>query len=60
MITGYGFGALGQGASYYFISSYFVVFLTNCVGFSSSTAGTDIVIGHGSGSYCRHGRGEFL
>lgn len=40
MITGYGFGALGQGASYYFISSYFVVFLTNCVGFSSSTAGT--------------------
>ena len=40
MIPGYGLGALGQGASYYFISSYFVVFLTNCVGFSSSTAGT--------------------
>ena len=40
MRTGYGLGALGQGASYYFISSYFVVFLTNCVGFSSSTAGT--------------------
>ncbi len=40
MIFGYGLGALGQGASYYFISSYFVVFLTNCVGFNSSIAGT--------------------
>ena len=40
MIVGYGLGSLGQGASYYFISSYFVVFLTNCVGFNAVLAGT--------------------
>ncbi len=40
MIMGYGLGAFGQGASYYFMSSYFVIFLTNCVGFSSTIATT--------------------
>ena len=40
MIFGYGLGALGQGASYYFMSSYFVLFLTNCVGLGAATAGT--------------------
>lgn len=36
----YGLGYLGQGASYNFMSAYFVVFLTNCVGINSSLAGT--------------------
>lgn len=36
MILGYGLGALGQGAAYYFMSSYFVVFLTNCVGLGAA------------------------
>ncbi len=40
MIFGYGLGSLGQGAAYYFISSYFVVFLTNCVGMGAAAAGT--------------------
>ena len=40
MILGYGLGALGQGAAYYFMSSYFVVFLTNCVGLGAAAAGT--------------------
>ena len=40
MILGYGLGALGQGAAYYFMSSYFVLFLTNCVGIGAAVAGT--------------------
>ncbi len=36
----YGLGYLGQGTSYNFMSAYFVVFLTNCVGLNSSLAGT--------------------
>ena len=31
---GYGIGYIGQGASYGFISVYFVIYLTNCVGIS--------------------------
>lgn len=33
-ISGYGIGYIGQGASYGFISVYFVIYLTNCVGIS--------------------------
>ena len=40
MIFGYGLGSLGQGAVYYFMSAYFVVFLTNSVGLSAAIAGT--------------------
>ena len=40
MILGYGLGSLGQGAVYYFMSAYFVVFLTNSVGLSAAVAGT--------------------
>ena len=41
MLTfGYGLGALGQGAVYYFMSAYFVVFLTNSVGLNSAIATT--------------------
>lgn len=40
MIFGYGLGSLGQGAVYYFMSAYFVVFLTNSVGLSAAVAGT--------------------
>ncbi len=36
----YGVGYIGQASSYNFMSAYFVVFLTNCVGISSSIAGT--------------------
>lgn len=39
-MIGYGIGHIGQGASYNFMSVYFVLFLTNCVGVSSSLAGT--------------------
>lgn len=37
---GYGLGSLGLGAVYYFMSAYFVVFLTNSVGLNSSIATT--------------------
>lgn len=37
---GYGIGHIGQGTVYNFMSTYFVLFLTNCVGVSSSLAGT--------------------
>ena len=37
---GYGLGSLGMGAAYYFMSAYFVLFLTNCVGLNSTIAGT--------------------
>lgn len=40
MIFGYGLGSLGTGAVYYFMSAYFVVFLTNCVGLNSTIATT--------------------
>ena len=40
LVCGYGIGALGCGASYYFMSAYFVLFLTNSVGLSASIAGT--------------------
>ncbi|MCI7148093.1 MAG: MFS transporter [Firmicutes bacterium] len=40
MIMGYGLGSLGMGAAYYFMSAYFVLFLTNCVGLNSTIAGT--------------------
>lgn len=36
----YGLGYIGQGAAYNYMSAYFVVFLTNCVGIRSSLAGT--------------------
>lgn len=36
----YGVGYIGQGAAYNYMSAYFVVFLTNCVGINSSLAGT--------------------
>ncbi len=37
-MLGYGIGYIGQGSSYNFMSAYFVVFLTNCVGLGSGTA----------------------
>ena len=40
MIFGYGVCSLGLGAVYYFMSAYFVVFLTNSVGISATVAGT--------------------
>ena len=39
-MLGYGIGYIGQGASYNFMSAYFVLFLTNCVGMESALAGT--------------------
>ncbi len=36
----YGLGYIGQGAAYAFISTYLVLFLTDCVGLGSTTAGT--------------------
>lgn len=39
-MIGYGIGSLGQGLTYGFMSTYFVVFLTNSVGLSSSLATT--------------------
>lgn len=36
----YGLGFMGQGTAYNYMSAYFVVFLTNCVGMSTSLAGT--------------------
>ena len=38
-MLGYGIGYIGQGSSYNFMSAYFVVFLTNCVGLGSGVAG---------------------
>lgn len=38
MTLGYGLGSLGLGSTYYFMSAYFVVFLTNCVGLNPATA----------------------
>lgn len=37
-MIGYGIGFIGDGSTYNFMSVYFVVFLTNCVGMSSSLA----------------------
>lgn len=39
-MIGYGIGSLGQGLTYGFMSTYFVVFLTNSVGLTSSLATT--------------------
>lgn len=36
---GYGVGYIGQGSSYNFMSAYFVLFLTNCVGLDGKVAG---------------------
>ncbi len=38
-MIGYGIGFISMGCSYNFMSAYFVVFLTNCVGLSASIAG---------------------
>lgn len=35
----YGIGYIGQGSSYNFMSAYFVLFLTNCVGLNAALAG---------------------
>lgn len=40
MKFGYGFGAIGFGSVYYFMATYHVVFLTNCVGFNATIAST--------------------
>ena len=37
-MIGYGIGYIGDGSTYNFMSAYFVVFLTNCVGMNSSLA----------------------
>lgn len=37
---GYGLGCVGQGATYAFISTYFVIYMTNCVGINSVYAGS--------------------
>ena len=37
-MLGYGIGYIGQGSSYNFMSAYFVIFLTNCVGLGSGVA----------------------
>ena len=58
LVYGYGIGALGCGASYYFMSAYFVLFLTNSVGLSAGIAGTissiammvEVVTGMASGN----------
>lgn len=50
----YGLGYLGQGASYNFMSAYFVVFLTNCVGINSSAGRDYFVAGAAGGSHGRH------
>ena len=39
-MNGYGMGYIGMGTSYNFMSAYFVVYMTNCVGMSGSLAGT--------------------
>ena len=39
-MIGYGLGYIGMGTSYNFMSAYFVVYMTNCVGVSGSLAGT--------------------
>lgn len=38
-MLGYGIGFIGQGTSYCFMSTYLVLFLTNCAGFSATKAG---------------------
>ncbi|MFR2966844.1 MAG: MFS transporter, partial [Anaerovoracaceae bacterium] len=35
-ICSYSLGYMGQGAAYNFMSTYFIVFMTDCVGLSSS------------------------
>ena len=37
-MIGYGIGYIGQGSSYNFMSAYFVLFLTNCVGLNAAVA----------------------
>ena len=39
-MIGYGIGYIGMGTSYNFMSAYFVMYMTNCVGVSGSLAGT--------------------
>ena len=39
-MIGYGIGYIGMGTSYNFMSAYFVMYMTNCVGLSGSLAGT--------------------
>ncbi len=39
-MIGYGVGYVGQGSTYNFMGSYFVIFLTNSVGIGSAMAGT--------------------
>ncbi len=37
---GYGLGCMGQGATYAFVSTYFVIYMTNCVGINPAYAST--------------------
>ena len=39
-MIGYGIGYIGMGTSYNFMSAYFVMYMTNCVGLTGSLAGT--------------------
>jgi len=39
-IVGYSTGYIGQGVTYNFISTYFIVFMTDCIGMASSYAST--------------------
>lgn len=39
-ICSYSLGYMGQGAAYNFMSTYFIVFMTDCVGMGSSLSGT--------------------
>lgn len=62
MTLGYGLGSLGLGATYYFMSAYFVVFLTNCVGLNPTAATSisalalmvEVVYGMTVGSFPTH------
>ena len=44
-MLGYGIGYIGQGSTYNFMGTYFVVFLTNCAGLSSTLASTIASVG---------------
>ena len=39
-ICSYSLGYMGQGAAYNFMSTYFIVFMTDCVGMSSTLSGS--------------------
>ena len=44
-MLGYGIGYIGQGSTYNFMGTYFVVFLTNCAGLSPTLASAIASVG---------------